>query len=118
MTTGGGAWGTALAAHAARMGHDTVLWAREPEVVTAINEQHENTAFLKVVFAKANQCVRHTTMLVKHAVIMSSEVLGAVSWNCEQAKELGCVFCRGSISRSHCALQVTCRRWSGQRRSY
>lgn len=53
MATGGGAWGTALAAHAARMGHDTVLWAREPEVVTAINEQHENTAFLKVLCAKA-----------------------------------------------------------------
>lgn len=55
MATGGGAWGTALAAHAARMGHDTVLWAREPEVVTAINEQHENTAFLKVWCARALQ---------------------------------------------------------------
>lgn len=30
------------------MGHDTVLWAREPEVVAAVNEKHENTAFLKV----------------------------------------------------------------------
>jgi glycerol-3-phosphate dehydrogenase len=31
------------------MGHDTVLWAREPEVVTSVNQQHENTAFLKVL---------------------------------------------------------------------
>lgn len=46
---GGGAWGTALAAHAARMGHDTVLWAREPDVVAAVNEQHENVTFLKGV---------------------------------------------------------------------
>jgi glycerol-3-phosphate dehydrogenase len=30
------------------MGHDTVLWAREPDVVAAINERHENSAFLKV----------------------------------------------------------------------
>jgi glycerol-3-phosphate dehydrogenase (NAD(P)+) len=29
---GGGAWGTALAIHAARMGHDVLLWALEPEV--------------------------------------------------------------------------------------
>jgi glycerol-3-phosphate dehydrogenase (NAD(P)+) len=30
---GGGAWGTALAAHAARLEHDVILWAREPEGV-------------------------------------------------------------------------------------
>ncbi len=46
---GGGAWGTALAAHAARMGHNTVLWARETEVVASVNgSEKENTTFLKV----------------------------------------------------------------------
>ncbi len=45
---GGGAWGTALALHAARMGHDVLLWALEPEVKQAVNEEHENTVFLKV----------------------------------------------------------------------
>ncbi|KDD75318.1 NAD-dependent glycerol-3-phosphate dehydrogenase [Helicosporidium sp. ATCC 50920] len=44
---GGGAFGTALAAHAAGMGHDTLLWARETEVVEAVNGVHENTVFLK-----------------------------------------------------------------------
>ena len=29
---GSGAWGTALAAHAARLGHTVMLWALEPEV--------------------------------------------------------------------------------------
>lgn len=43
---GGGAWGTALAAAANQAGRDTLLWAREPEVVSAINETHENTSFL------------------------------------------------------------------------
>jgi len=43
---GGGAWGTALAAHAARLDHAVTLWAREPEVVEAIRARHENTAFL------------------------------------------------------------------------
>ncbi|MBO6504904.1 MAG: NAD(P)-dependent glycerol-3-phosphate dehydrogenase [Kordiimonadaceae bacterium] len=43
---GGGAWGTALAAAANQAGRDTVLWAREPEVVSAVNETHENSHFL------------------------------------------------------------------------
>ena len=43
---GGGAWGTGLATVAMRAGLDTVLWAREPEVVDAINADHENTPFL------------------------------------------------------------------------
>lgn len=43
---GGGAWGTALAAAANQAGRDTLLWAREPEVVSAVNETHENTHFL------------------------------------------------------------------------
>jgi glycerol-3-phosphate dehydrogenase (NAD(P)+) len=43
---GGGAWGTALAVTARRAGREIVLWAREAEVVTAINQRHENPLFL------------------------------------------------------------------------
>jgi len=43
---GAGAWGTALATVSARAGRDTLLWARESEVVEAINSDHENTIFL------------------------------------------------------------------------
>jgi glycerol-3-phosphate dehydrogenase (NAD(P)+) len=43
---GGGAWGTALAQVAASGGRRTLLWAREPEVVEAINGTHENRLFL------------------------------------------------------------------------
>lgn len=43
---GGGAWGTALAATAARAGRDTLLWAREDDVVSSINSNHTNTLFL------------------------------------------------------------------------
>lgn len=42
---GGGAWGTALAQVAAE-GGETLLWAREPEVVEGINAAHENALFL------------------------------------------------------------------------
>ena len=43
---GGGAWGTALATAVRRAGCAATLWAREPEVVEAINGRHENTGFL------------------------------------------------------------------------
>jgi glycerol-3-phosphate dehydrogenase (NAD(P)+) len=46
---GGGAWGTALAQAAASGGEDVLIWAREPEVVDAINGRHENSVFLKSV---------------------------------------------------------------------
>ena len=43
---GGGAWGTALAQSTCLAGCDTTLWAREEEIVSAINTSHENAAFL------------------------------------------------------------------------
>ena len=43
---GAGAWGTALAQVCARAGLETVLWAREPEVVDSVNAAHENKLFL------------------------------------------------------------------------
>jgi glycerol-3-phosphate dehydrogenase (NAD(P)+) len=43
---GGGAWGTALAQVAAAGGRETLLWAREPEVVDGVNRRHENGPFL------------------------------------------------------------------------
>ncbi|MGL4314010.1 MAG: NAD(P)H-dependent glycerol-3-phosphate dehydrogenase [Sphingomonas sp.] len=43
---GGGAWGTALAQIAAAEGEEVLLWAREPEVVTAINAHRHNPLFL------------------------------------------------------------------------
>lgn len=43
---GGGAWGTALAAVMAQIHDDVLIWARENEVVTGINEAHENAVFL------------------------------------------------------------------------
>ncbi len=43
---GGGAWGTALAQVLCRAGRTPLLWARETEVVDAINESHRNPLFL------------------------------------------------------------------------
>lgn len=43
---GGGAWGTALSAVMAQIHSEVLIWAREDEVVSSVNEVHENTAFL------------------------------------------------------------------------
>ncbi len=46
---GAGAWGTSLAQALVRAGRDVTLWAREAEVVDAINQSHCNTPFLPKV---------------------------------------------------------------------
>jgi glycerol-3-phosphate dehydrogenase (NAD(P)+) len=43
---GAGSWGTALAMVAARNHHHVTLWAREPEVASAINQGHRNPLYL------------------------------------------------------------------------
>ena len=43
---GGGSWGTALAAHLVRCGREVRLWLLETDVAAAINERHENPAYL------------------------------------------------------------------------
>jgi len=43
---GGGAWGTVLADMLTRNGEAVTVWAREPEVVEAVNRDHVNPLFL------------------------------------------------------------------------
>lgn len=44
---GGGAWGTALAQVAAQGGRETLLWALEDDVISAVNRIHENPVYLR-----------------------------------------------------------------------
>lgn len=43
---GGGGWGTALAVHLARIGHDVVLWARDPALVADMQARRANAVYL------------------------------------------------------------------------
>ncbi len=56
---GGGAWGTALAQVASASGHEALLWAFEPEVVQAINDDRENPLFLPGI--PLNESIRATS---------------------------------------------------------
>ena len=44
---GGGAWGTALAQVAAAGNRETLMWAMEEDVVSAVNRIHENPVYLR-----------------------------------------------------------------------
>ena len=46
---GAGAWGTALAQAIASSGRNVTIWAKEPDVVSAINTEHENTTYLPAI---------------------------------------------------------------------
>ena len=67
---GGGAWGTALAQVAAAGGQETLLWALEDDVVTAINRMHENPVYLKGL--KLSPHIRATSNF--------SDLLGVDAW--------------------------------------
>jgi glycerol-3-phosphate dehydrogenase (NAD(P)+) len=56
---GGGAWGTALAQVAAAGNRDTMVWAIEQDVVSAINRIHENPVYLQG--QKLNPAIRATS---------------------------------------------------------
>jgi glycerol-3-phosphate dehydrogenase (NAD(P)+) len=43
---GAGSWGTALAVHLARVGHDVRLWARDPAFAEQLTRQRENAVYL------------------------------------------------------------------------
>ena len=43
---GSGSWGTALAVHLARTGHDVRLWARDHALAAAMSAQRENATYL------------------------------------------------------------------------
>lgn len=59
--------------HAAAMGHDTLIWAREPEVVETINDPavKENVTYLKVCYLSFLQCLQGIRLPAKSRVVAS-----------------------------------------------
>lgn len=51
---GSGSWGTALAVHLGRIGHDVRLWAREPAMAAAISARRANAVYLPDVSLPAS----------------------------------------------------------------
>lgn len=110
---GGGAWGTALAVAARRAGRDVTLWAREPEVVAAVNDRHCNTLFLPDVALDpaiaatgdlARAAAADLVLLVPPAQHLRAVVAEATS--ALTASQAPIVVCAKGIERGGCALMT------------
>jgi glycerol-3-phosphate dehydrogenase (NAD(P)+) len=89
---GAGAWGTALADLLAGNGHDTVLWALEPDVAASVNECHENQRFLSglplVASLRATNDQAEAVAGAKFVVYATpSEHLGRIAAECAACVE-------------------------------
>lgn len=72
---GAGSWGTVLADMLARKGVAVTLWAYEPELVTAINERHENPLYLPgAVIDPSIVAAADALTTVMHADVVCSAV--------------------------------------------
>jgi glycerol-3-phosphate dehydrogenase (NAD(P)+) len=89
---GSGAWGTALACHAARLGHTVTMWAYEPEVVEEIDSRGSNSLYLPDIslpagiraFPDAAEAVSSAEVVIlvppsKHLRSVSAMLAGALS---------------------------------------
>ena len=57
---GAGSWGTALAVHLGRVGHDVQLWARDPMLVDDMRTRRANAVYLPDVTLPQNVSVTHS----------------------------------------------------------
>jgi glycerol-3-phosphate dehydrogenase (NAD(P)+) len=57
---GAGSWGTALAVHLGRVGHDVLLWARDPVLVDEMRARRANAVYLPDVTLPPNVAVTHS----------------------------------------------------------
>jgi glycerol-3-phosphate dehydrogenase (NAD(P)+) len=108
---GGGAFGTAMACIVRRAGHETVLWAREPEVVAAINGDGINRMFLPDVRIgtdiRATQAVADATTGMDFILMaVPAQHLRSVALLMEPLLKPGTpvITCSKGIERGTCAL--------------
>ncbi|MCH2037178.1 MAG: NAD(P)-dependent glycerol-3-phosphate dehydrogenase [Rickettsiales bacterium] len=108
---GGGAWGTALAASAVRSGAMTLLWAREEEVVSAINTKNENTMFLPGITLPSGVSATSDLNDMRSCDVLLLVVPSQfVRLICEQlasldlSKDVPIVICSKGIENSSCKL--------------
>ena len=72
---GSGSWGTALAAHLARVGHDVRLWGRDASLVDDMRERRANAVYLPDVTLPPSVSVTH---LIDGAVSATEIVVVAI----------------------------------------
>ena len=106
---GGGAWGTALAQVMAAE-EDVILWAREHQVVTAINVLHENPDFLPGVELSPRIGATDVTATLARAdiwlVVAPAQHLRSVLAECPMAHRPTLVLCSKGIEAGSLKLMA------------
>ena len=71
---GGGSWGTAIATHLSRKGHQVLLWVYEPELCQIITQTRENSYYLPGIQLPDTINVTHTLgdVLSCHDIIVAT----------------------------------------------
>jgi glycerol-3-phosphate dehydrogenase (NAD(P)+) len=72
---GAGSWGTGLAVHLARVGHDVRLWARDPALVADMRARRANAVYLPEVTLPDGV---HVTASIEEALERAELVIAAV----------------------------------------
>ncbi|HET7679761.1 MAG TPA: NAD(P)H-dependent glycerol-3-phosphate dehydrogenase [Xanthobacteraceae bacterium] len=108
---GGGAFGTAMACVGRRAGHETVIWAREPEVVQSINAGRGNPLFLEGIAIEAGiaatsdlyEAIRNADCVL---IAVPAQFLRGVTERMRPAMQAGTpvISCSKGIERGTCAL--------------
>jgi glycerol-3-phosphate dehydrogenase (NAD(P)+) len=80
---GAGSWGTALAAHLARLGCRTTLWGRNAEALALIGTQHRNQRFLPDIDLPASLHVESSLSKLAasaawHLIVVPSHAFGEI----------------------------------------
>ena len=98
---GAGAWGTALAQMLASDGSEVLLWAREPELVEAINTTQRNPLFLpdaqlaRSITATGNLAALANVPIV--LLVTPAQHLGAILGNLSRPGDCDLVLCSKGI---------------------
>jgi glycerol-3-phosphate dehydrogenase (NAD(P)+) len=83
---GAGSWGTALAVHLSRVGHEVRLWARDPALVNDMRERRANVVYLADVTLPDSLFVTHD---ITDAVAGTDLVVSAIpSRGCRAAMRM------------------------------
>jgi glycerol-3-phosphate dehydrogenase (NAD(P)+) len=72
---GAGSWGTALAVHLGRIGHDVRLWARDPSLASDIAERRANAVYLPDISLPASVTV---TDALAEALVETELIVSAI----------------------------------------
>lgn len=72
---GAGSWGTALANHLRRAGHEVILWGKEPDVLQSIQQDKENPKYFP---GKSLEAGLETTESLKSAVSGADAIVVSV----------------------------------------